>query len=267
MHGRLPDFMVIGAQKSGTTWLSHWLSSSPDVYMPTNGELMFFDKKENYFELGLRRYLECFSAADKNQRVGERTANYLWVSGAFPEWGAPDRFRQSMPERIHHALGDDMQFIAVLRNPIDRAMSGFLHHLRRKRVGLNATLRSEWLKWGIAHMGLYSVHLDRWLDAYPRENFFIMTYEGLFSGQGDLNRLAKFLGIRVPEETVTHRDVLHEGIGFTRCESGVYGSGGTKFADENDIGCLRWLFSDDVARLSRDWAVDVSPWRDDFPLG
>ena len=266
MRNRLPDFMVIGAQKSGTSWLAQWLASSPDVFMPSEGELMFFDSKKNYSELGLKQYQQYFAGASGSQRIGERTANYIWVSGAYPEWGAPDSFRQGTPERVHQALGDDMQFVAVLRNPIDRAISGFLHHRRRKRIGPNARMRDEWAKRGVAHMGLYCEHLDRWREVYPRENFLLMTYDGLFSGQEELNRLARFLGIRVPKSSVTNTDVVHQGIGFTRDESGVYDSDGKKLANRNDLDGLRRLFADDVARLARDWSLDIAPWRADFSL-
>jgi len=260
----LPDFMLIGAQKSGTSWLAEWLSRSPDVFMPPDGELMFFDTKNNHTGSNLDQYRQYFSGAEDHQRVGERTANYLWVSESFPEWGPPDPFRQGTPERVHEALGEEMQFIAVLRNPINRAISGFLHHRRRGRIRSNARLRNEWGKRGVAHMGLYASHLNRWRDAYPKERILVVTYERLFKDDVELKRIADFLAIREPGKPVSSSDVLHKGTGFERTEAGVFDPNGFKIANRSDIERVRELYADEVSYLKEQWSLDISPWADDF---
>ena len=72
---RKPDFLIIGVQKSATTWLQERLRQHPDVYMPRN-ELHYFDKNDN-FKKGERWYLNNFKSAAKHQIIGEKTPDYM----------------------------------------------------------------------------------------------------------------------------------------------------------------------------------------------
>lgn len=265
MRNPLPEFMVIGAQKSGTSWLAQWLASSPDVYMPPEGELMYFDNAKRHDELGIDGYRSRFSEAAPGQRIGERTASYLWVSGHRNEWGAPDTFRQGVPERVSSALGNDVRLVAVLRNPIDRAISAFLHHRRRGRITSASRLADEWTKRGLVHMGFYGSHLDRWQALYPPQNFLIMLYENLFSDDQELRRVSEFLSIEPPAAGPASSEFIHRGIGFMRDEHGAFEADGRKIADPSDIELLRQHYQPEVARLGDTWNVDVQAWQQDFP--
>ena len=110
------DFLVIGAQKSGTTTLFKLLSEHPDIYMPADKEAPFFTLDDLY-EQGLAEYLKLyFGRAPQDKLWGKVTPHYLNDPRA--------------PERIALAL-PDVKLIALLRDPAERALSQFRMSVRR----------------------------------------------------------------------------------------------------------------------------------------
>lgn len=109
------DFVIIGAQKSGTTSLFNYLSSHPAVYMPGQKELRFFS---HFFERGLDWYrAQYFANAPIDSVKGEASPHYMYSQG--------------VPERIASAF-PDIKLIAILRNPVNRAYSHYQMTVRRK---------------------------------------------------------------------------------------------------------------------------------------
>ncbi|MFW6086905.1 MAG: hypothetical protein ACODAG_06855 [Myxococcota bacterium] len=77
----LPNFLVIGAQKAGTTWLDQFLRTRPDIYVPpTRKEIWYFDVKARYEALGLKGYAEYFESVSREKSIGEVTPGYLPLS-------------------------------------------------------------------------------------------------------------------------------------------------------------------------------------------
>ena len=74
-----PTFLVLGAQKCGTTWLAKMVSQHPDVSVATKKEMHFFDKAYNY-QKGLNWYEEQFDITSSTKAIGEFTPNYFWTS-------------------------------------------------------------------------------------------------------------------------------------------------------------------------------------------
>ena len=105
----LPTFLVIGAQKSGTTSLVHYLAAHPQVYARTD-ELHFFDR---YYERGLDWYSSQFEDA---AAVGESSPEYM--------------FRPEVAPRIAADL-PGVKLVAILRDPVDRAYSQYWHNRTR----------------------------------------------------------------------------------------------------------------------------------------
>ncbi len=99
---RLPDFLIIGAMRSGTTSLYRYLGAHPEVFM-TPKELQFFTE---HFSRGLDWYRRQFVTAGHRSVLGEATADYL--------------ARESAMQRIAHTL-PTVKMIASLRNPVDRS--------------------------------------------------------------------------------------------------------------------------------------------------
>jgi len=129
MTPRLPTFLIIGAQKSATRWLRHNLGRHPDVFAAPR-EIAFFNS-DRYEEYGLEWYREQFCDAKGAPVIGEATPAYMM-------WRHDPELVSS---RIATAL-PDVRLVAILRNPIDRAASAFVHHINNQRLPRDADLVS-----------------------------------------------------------------------------------------------------------------------------
>ena len=123
----LPNFLVIGAGKSGTTSLAAYLDAHPDVFMAHQKEVRFFDR---YWHEGVDWYAAKFAAAAGKAAVGEASPSYLQSAEA------PARTAQTIP---------GAKLIALLRNPVDRAYSAWtnLHEQGRDPRSFADAVRDE----------------------------------------------------------------------------------------------------------------------------
>lgn len=129
MSGELPvpSFLIIGAQKGATRWLRMNLGEHPEVFTAAS-ELRFFSDP-NRVERGLDAYRAEFSGWAGEPVVGEATPSYMM----------PSHKPFLVAERIDRAL-PGVHLLALLRNPVDRACSAFLHHIARGRIPATADL-------------------------------------------------------------------------------------------------------------------------------
>lgn len=118
------NFLIIGAQKAGTTSLFYYLSQHPEIYMYPGKEIDYFSNNLNFPELNAnlfpimtpKQYEDLFILSKNAKAVGEASTSYLCSKDA--------------PRRIFN-YDNNIQLIAVLRNPVERAYSNFLHALRK----------------------------------------------------------------------------------------------------------------------------------------
>lgn len=178
-HVRYPNFMIIGAAKAGTTSLHMYLSQHPEIYLPKEKETHFFDWDDLYNK-GLDFYLDHFYVgAEKFPARGDATPSYLHL----PNKVIP---------RIQQAFGDySLRFIVLLRDPIARAWSHYLHMVRigEETLSFEDALHAEaerlskmpdrWF--GYYRDGLYATQLSAWFDAFGREAFAIHLLDELSS--------------------------------------------------------------------------------------
>jgi hypothetical protein len=179
----LPDFLVIGAQRSGTTLLHAVLDEHPEIFVPyRRKEVHFFDR---HYERGLVWYRDFFppdAEAARYRAIGEVTPDYL--------------FDPAVPGRISAVL-PDCRFILSLRSPVERAFSGYLHHRRsfNERRSFDEFLRCNQ---ETVQRGFYHQQLRRFLAYFPRQSFLTLIYEDWVRDPGpDLERVAAFLGLQV----------------------------------------------------------------------
>jgi len=125
----LPTFLIIGAQKSGTRWLRRNLGLHPAVFTPNN-ECSYFNTDK--FDQGLDTYLARFEGWTGQTVVGEATPGYMMWN-----WRSPSV--AEVAERIDAQL-PDVRLMAVLRNPVDRLYSAFIHHMLHGRIPHDADL-------------------------------------------------------------------------------------------------------------------------------
>jgi hypothetical protein len=189
-----PNFLLIGVQKCGTSWLSQMIRQHPEIYTPHTKELHFFNKQYNY-DRGIEWYRNFFSGCSSEKAIGEFTPNYFWIcrdkkesdeSGRTPN--VPILIKKHYPE---------MKFIVIFRNPIDRAISAYFHHIGARRISPATKLSEVWQHYGILSMGFYYFQLSEWLKFFPLKHFLILVYENdIVKNKEDTLRIVyRFLGV------------------------------------------------------------------------
>lgn len=139
----LPNFLICGAEKSGTTSLYKYLNSHPDILFSKPKETFFFNR---HFSKGKKWFAEHFNDYSGEKLIGEGTATTMYSSKA--------------PQRIQEVLGSP-KLIFVLRNPIDRAYSQYYFYLKKGKIEPSQSF-VESIKedsWGILSKGIYIDHL------------------------------------------------------------------------------------------------------------
>jgi hypothetical protein len=183
------DFLIVGAQKSGSTSLRAFLGEQSEEIFTPDRELHFWNKDSSYQDgAGLANYLENFSRAKPHQIKGEKSPSYL-VSKE-----APGRIHKHFPE---------MKIIAILRNPIDRAYSAYWHGRRIGAISAKTTfgeaVRNHEINRGkpfgdIVTPGQYSQQIARYLNFFPLQQLHVISFESTLSKTNEeLSGVLKFL--------------------------------------------------------------------------
>lgn len=201
----LPSALIIGAQKGGTTSLFNYLVRHPDVLQPFGKELHYFDL--NYHR-GERWYRGRFPYA-------HRLRGAVLTLDASPYYLA----HPQVPRRAAGLL-PSVKLIAVLRNPVDRALSHYQHEVRGGRetlsfaqaidreaerlAGEEERLRSDPGYYSYNHhrysytlRGCYLEQLRRWTEHFPRSQLLVLQSERLFRDPAAATEtVQRFLGLR-----------------------------------------------------------------------
>lgn len=188
--GRLPTFLVIGAMKSATTSLTHYLDAHPDVYC-LQDELHFFSR---YYDQGLDWYREQFAGATTERAVGESSPPYMYLPHI------PALMARDVP---------DARLVAILRHPVDRAYSHYWHNRTRGMEPLEfaeavraepgrlatADLRTR-LQFAYMDRSRYLPQLERVVQHYPREALHVLLMDDLRDDRvAAVQAVFRFLGV------------------------------------------------------------------------
>jgi hypothetical protein len=270
------DFIGIGAQKSGTSWAYACLYEHPQICAPIK-EIHFFSRPR--FEKGKAWYEAHFSSCKEGTQKGEFSTSYLYSEEA--------------PSRIH-ALYREVKIIAILRNPVDRAVSQYRNSIKSGEI-TEATSFEDFAKdeKSVLEQGLYSVQLERYFELFLREQILVLVYEDIKKDpKAFMKRIYQFLGVddtfessmlnseinvaRTPKAVFVDRFMHHvseflRSVGFDKLvhvirKTGLpdlVRSGNTKEAKEIvvDTTALKAYFKDDVQKLSNRIGRDLlSEW-------
>ncbi len=203
----LPNFLVIGAPRSGTTSLHRYLGEHPDVYVTPLKETKFLAFRHDppayvgpgdeatinrWSVTSLAGYEAQFEGVDGEPAVGEASPLYL--------------FHPDAPGNIHE-LVPDINLVCILRDPVERAWSDFKNMVRLAREpepafqeALDAEDARREAGWGpyywYREKGFYHRHLTRFLDRFPREQLHITLFDDLRADPvGTLRGIHRFLGV------------------------------------------------------------------------
>lgn len=182
--GRWPDFIVIGAMKSGTTSLFETLCNHPRLFMCEPKEPMFFSR-DPVFERGYDWYRSLFAGAGVDQLAGEASTCY----SRYPHFGDP-------AERIHAVL-PDVKLIYMLRHPVERAYSHYGHEAQYGRTydSFEQALERDP---SIIDASLYMMQIEQYLRFFDRGQMFIVTLDDYKKDASSvLAGVQRFLGLDV----------------------------------------------------------------------
>jgi Sulfotransferase domain len=218
----LPDFLIIGTQRGGTTALYHYLKTHPCIIPATIGDTHFFDKK---YSKGLRWYQAHFPtlwekayAQQVRKRplvTGEASSSYLF----YPL--APKRVAESLPH---------VKLMVLLRNPVDRAYSQYYHavELKHETLPFEEAIQDEEKRTAQEHekilqdeqyeshtythrsyltRGIYMDQLQAWMTLFPREQFLILKSEDFYTDPvATFTQVSAFLNLPPAKPRLNKKD-------------------------------------------------------------
>jgi hypothetical protein len=179
-----PDFLVIGAQKAGTTWLHRNLQAHPDIWMPEN-ELHYFDRKIKDASFDDAWYASLFEEGE-GRAIGDCTPSYSIVD-------------REMVAHVHELM-PDAKIIFLMRSPIERAWSQAVMRITKKE-GSVENLTEEQLLGRVSREKSqvrtnYLRTLENWRAYYPEERVFVGFLEDIsFAPERLLRAVHEFLGV------------------------------------------------------------------------
>lgn len=168
------DFLVIGAQKCGTTWLHDLLDQHPQIAVPTEKELHFFNHRPN-LEKGVDWYASRINRTSRHALAGECTPNYFWNTLLAGE-----------PQSANHvtdiatqvkAINPQARLIVALRDPVARAVSAYYHHIGKGRIDPRTSILDNLDRFGIRSMGLYVNGYDHWTAQFDPSQLLVLVFE------------------------------------------------------------------------------------------
>lgn len=179
---RLPDFLIIGACKAGTTTLWRYLQRHERIHMLEPKEPEFF-AKDDVYSRGVEWYKSLFTAAPPDKVCGEASTTY----SRWPHFG-------DVPERIHRA-SPSIKLVYMLRHPADRAYSHYRHRMRLNvpRMTFEEALASDAM---FVDSSNYIMQIEKFLERFPRESLRCVLLDDLKRSPGEtLDGLQRFLGL------------------------------------------------------------------------
>lgn len=174
----VPDFIGIGAQRAGTSWLYNCLKEHSEVYMPQK-EVHYFDLKQKEYPISW--YLSLFEQSEEEKIKGEITPDYMFSDGAL------DDLKRHCPSS---------KLIILLRNPMKRSYSAyslFKAHGRFQGLSFQQAIDKEPF---LFEQSLYSSQISKVNELFPKEQVFIDFYENISKEPNKLfERICIFLNI------------------------------------------------------------------------
>ena len=219
MSVKLPNFLIVGAAKSGTSSLHNYLNQHPDIFLPSYNkqgkkvkEPRFLIKElvEERLHNGVwswTEYQSLFDEVKEEKKIGESTVLYLY-------------YHDLAIKNIKNRLGEDMKIIIMLRNPVDRAFSAYTHVARsvKENLTFEEALQAEegrldkdaYLTPMVMYkdMGLYYSMVKAYLENF--KDVHVIMYEDFQKDtQKVVDEIFEFLGVSNGEniDTISKHNV------------------------------------------------------------
>ena len=161
---RLPDFVVIGAARSGTTSLHNWLAAQPEVFMYPGKETHFFSQ-DWVWANGVDWYAGLFAGARPGQLVGEGSTSYT-----------DPQYHRAAAERMA-ATVPDVKLLFIVRHPVARLRSDLDHHLRQGRETRPPEIAAADPDAPHAQRSHYFACLEPFIERFDKDQFCVVRFE------------------------------------------------------------------------------------------
>jgi hypothetical protein len=219
----LPDFLVVGSTRCGSTSIYHYLTAHPAVAPAVRKEIHFFD---NQFSRGVGWYRRQFPSLVLGPLVARVRRRAFATGESTPYY----LFHPHAARRVA-AVAPAMRLVALVRDPVDRAWGDYHNKVARgfetlsfaealdaedrRLAGEVERMAEDESYYSFAHQhftyrakGRYSEQLERWLSYFPREQLLVLRSEDLYADPtGATRSVASFLGL--PDWRPTNRDEYH----------------------------------------------------------
>jgi Sulfotransferase domain len=247
-HRALPTFVIIGAQKCATRWLRINLGEHPQIFT-AKSEMHFWNNGHRVEKLGFEWYRDQFEGWNGESIVGEATPGYM-IWRHHPALVAK-RIKDNQP---------DVRVIAILRNPVDRAQSALLHHIRRQRIPASSRLvevvrerrppETDWFC--LVSGGWYASSLEPFAELFGDQLLVLFHDEVAVDPVRPFQAALRHVGA---DPDFTPEDLSRVVFSNQR------GRAGRKNQLTADDRVEMWeYFREDVARLEGMLGVDLSRW-------
>ena len=219
----LPDFVIIGAKRCGTTSLFSYLPEHPSIAKSHHDNMGFFNDN---FHLGVNWYKSFFPTVSQKKKIEKQYGKFLAfdVTTRYME-------NRTTAENIKK-IKPDIKIIVMLRNPIDRAYSQYnitvkektekldfeqaiIEEMNRLNMGISEEFRDGLLEFPKENRhyikkSLYALQLKSWFDIFPKENILVLSTEEFRENEENVYRkIFEFLDI--PEIQIKDRDHMEKG--------------------------------------------------------
>lgn len=177
----LPDFVIIGAMKSGTSSLQEQLARQPGIFMCTPKEPNYFSDADQYVK-GITWYSGLFAEAPAGSLLGEASTHYTKLP-TYPE--VVQRLKERLP---------DARFVYVMRHPVDRLVSHYIHEWSTGVYRCSLEEAIDKYPELVAY-GRYAMQLEPYFEAFGRDTVLPVFFDHLLKEpQAELERICRFIG-------------------------------------------------------------------------
>ncbi|MCB1968959.1 MAG: sulfotransferase domain-containing protein [Geminicoccaceae bacterium] len=198
--GRKPDFLIIGAMKSGTTSLWDDLCLNEQFFRSPEKEPNILIKYDNKDEI-IRQYSSLFKRADQSQICGEASTWYTKL----PHF-------DGVPQRAHDSIGDNLKLVMIMRDPVKRLYSHIQHHLVMDYVKPEDCDRVIFEDERYIAFSEYDRQLQPWIDIFGLSNLHCISLVDFRKDRHEtLRKLYDFLDIRNHDQIKINTTVSNSG--------------------------------------------------------
>ncbi len=189
---KVPDFIGIGAMKSGTTTLHNDLAPQTPLYMPRKEPRCLVGQESSVDDI-CKCYEDLFvKARAPGTLIGEISPQYAM---------APDI--PEIPQRALEVCGPHLKIIYLVRNPIKRSISHYKHLFEQRRINLG--FGEAYQQLGILrNYSLYAMQLAHWLQEFAKESILVIKFEDYVADRSQtLKQIGSFLGVPLDVKALT----------------------------------------------------------------